>query len=222
MIDLLRRGWDQVSIYLPIMLMALAALGTWQLVRDSPEPAAVAPPRAVRHEPDYFMRDFSVKSFDAAGKLQSEIVGKTARHYPDDDTLEIDEARMRSFDVLGRLTRASARRALSNGDASEVQLFGDAVVVREAVSAPGERPDPRMEFRGEFLHTFANTERVRSHLPVVLTRGADRFTGDALDYDNLDRVLHLHGNVRGTLAPVPRGAADNSSDHRSSRAGAPQ
>lgn len=221
MIDLLRRGWDQLSIYLPIMLMALAAIGTWQLVRDTPEPGAAAQPRAVRHEPDYFMRDFSVKSFDAAGKLQSEIVGKVARHYPDDDTIEINEARMRSFDATGRLTRASARRALSNGDASEVQLFGDAVVVREAVTAPGERLEPRMEFRGEFLHTFVNIERVRSHLPVVLTRGADRFTGDTLDYDNLDRVLHLNGNVRGMLAPAPRGAA-NQNNRQNSRAGAPQ
>ena len=45
-----------------------------------------------------------------------------------------------------------------------------------------------MEFRGEFLHAFVNTERVRSHQPVVLIRGNDRFTADSLDYDNLDRV----------------------------------
>jgi lipopolysaccharide export system protein LptC len=49
---------------------------------------------------------------------------------------------------------------------------------------------------------FANTEQVRSHLPVVLVRGAgDRFTADGMDYDNLDRLMQLTGRVRGTLQP---------------------
>jgi lipopolysaccharide export system protein LptC len=58
-----------------------------------------------------------------------------------------------------------------------------------------------MEFRGEFLHVFLDTERVKSHKPVELTRGTDRFTADNLDYDNLDQVLELRGRVRGVLVP---------------------
>lgn len=208
MIQALRRGWDALSIYLPVILMALAALGTWRLMRLAPLPQAPEQQRAARHEPDYFMRGFSVRTFDANGRLQSEIVGREARHYPDTDTIEIDDPRMRSFDVEGHLTRASARRALSNADASEVQLFGDAIVIREAVSTTqGEIAVPRMEFRSEFLHTFVHTERVTSHLPVTLTRGADRFAGDSMEYDNLDRVLLLNGRVRGTFAP-PRSGRD--------------
>ena len=76
------------------------------------------------------MRRFSVKTFDAAGHIKSEVYGTEARHYPDTDTLEIDQPRIRSFNNRGELTVATARRALSNGDGSEVQLFGDAVVTR--------------------------------------------------------------------------------------------
>jgi lipopolysaccharide export system protein LptC len=47
-----------------------------------------------------------------------------------------------------------------------------------------------------------NTERVKSHKPVTLTRGNDRFTADSLDYDNLDRVMLLNGRVRGQLVPT--------------------
>lgn len=208
MIAALRLGWDRISIYLPVIVMALAALGTWRLMRLAPAPQAPEQQRAARHEPDYFMRDFSVKTFDASGRLQSEIVGQEARHYPDTDTLEIDQPRMRSFDAEGHLTRASARRALSNADASEVQLFGNAIVVREAITGTqGETATPRMEFRSEFLHTFVRTERVTSHLPVVLTRGADHFAGDVMEYDNLDRVLRLTGRVRGVLVPPGAGRA---------------
>jgi lipopolysaccharide export system protein LptC len=148
------------------------------------------------------MRDFSVKVFGANGKLKSEVVGKEGRHYPDTDTLEIDEPRIRILNAEGRLTTAVAKRGLINADGSEAQLFDKAVVVREATTNKQGASLPRTELQSDFLHLFSNTEEVRSHLPVVLVRGTDnRFTGDGLAYDNLGRVIKLTGRVRGTLLP---------------------
>jgi lipopolysaccharide export system protein LptC len=198
-----RGAWDRVAIYLPVILMGLLALGTYWMVRNTP--ALLGPAEAqgpVTHDPDYFMRNFSVKTFDAAGRLKSEVFGTEARHYPDTDTLEIDQPRIRSFNEQGELTVATAKRAVSNADGTEVQLIGDAVVTREPAAGPGRQPEPRLEFRGEFLHAFlGGTERIKSHKPVTLKRGSDQFTAENLDYDNLDRVLELRGRVRGTLAP---------------------
>ena len=198
----LRQGWDQLSLYLPVMLMGLLALGTWWLVRNAPAPLLPTTERAPTHQPDYVMKGFAVKSFDGTGRLQSEVKGAVGRHYPDTDTLEIDQVHMRSTTPQGRVTVATANRALSNADGSEVQLFGNAIVTREPLPAkPGAVAQPRMEFRGEFLHAFTNTERVRSDQPVTLTRGNDRFTADSMDYDNLDQVLQLRGRVRGMILP---------------------
>jgi lipopolysaccharide export system protein LptC len=200
--NMVRQGWEQFSLYLPVVLMGLLALGTWWLVRNAPMPLLPTAERQQGHQPDYFMKSFSVKSFDATGRLQSEVQGEEARHYPDTDTLEIDNARMRSVTPLGRLTVATADRALTNADGSEVQLFGNAIVTREPLPAkPGSPAQPRLEFRSEFLHAYTNTERVRSDKPVTLTRGNDRFTADGMDYDNLDQVLQLRGRVRGVLQP---------------------
>ncbi|MDR6213649.1 LPS export ABC transporter periplasmic protein LptC [Paracidovorax wautersii] len=201
MILRLRQGWERLSIYLPVLLMGLLALGTWWLVRNAPKAPQAAVARAPTHEPDYFMRTFSIKTFDATGRLESEIVGDVARHYLDTDTLEIDKARMRSVTPEGRVTTATANRALTNSDGSEVQLFGNAVVTRESQARPGQTPQPRLEFRGEFLHAWVNTERVKSDQPVTLTRGGDRFTADSMDYDNLDQIVQLKGRVRGMLMP---------------------
>jgi lipopolysaccharide export system protein LptC len=195
----LRDGWERLSMYLPVALMALLALGTYWLVRNAPSMITPEAARPVHHDPDYFMHDFSVKTFDAAGKLKSEIQGDQARHYPDTDTLEIDKARIRSLDAQGNVTLSTANRALSNADGSEVQLFGNAIVVRESIKDASGRVLPRLELRSEFLHAYSNVERVRTHLPVVMTRGNDRFTGDRMDYDNLDRILQLEGRVRGLV-----------------------
>lgn len=199
---MLQQSWERITLYLPVMIMGLLALGTWWLVRNAPAPLAPAAEKVRSNQPDYSMKGFSVKSFDAKGRLQSEVQGDLARHFPDTDTLEIDLARMRSVALDGRLTLATANRALSNADGSEVQLFGNAIVTREPLPArPGVAAQPRMEFRSEFLHAYTQTERVRSDKPVVLTRGNDRFTADGMDYDNLDQVLQLRGRVKGLLVP---------------------
>jgi lipopolysaccharide export system protein LptC len=197
-----RRTWDALSVYLPIALLGLMAMTSYWLVRNTPESREPELEAAPRHVPDYFMRDFSVRVFGADGKLKSEMLGVEGRHFPDTDTLEIDKPRIRILGADGRVTTATAQRGLINSDGSEVQLFERAVVVREASTNAKGLVTPRSEMQSDFLHLFANTEQVRSHLPVVLLRGrGDRFTADAMNYDNLDRVLQLKGRVRGTLQP---------------------
>ena len=198
---LVRGAWERVSVYLPIILMGLMALGTYWLARNTPTLGTAEAQRAEVHEPDNLMRRFSIKTFDPSGRLKSEVFGTEARHYPDTDTIEIDQPRIRSFNVRGELTTATARRAISNSDGTEVQLIGDAVVTREAVTAKDGQIRPRLQFRGEFLHAFLDSERVASHKPVELTRGENRFTADSLEYSNLDQVLDLRGRVHGTLIP---------------------
>jgi lipopolysaccharide export system protein LptC len=201
---LVRSAWDRVAVYLPIIVMGLMALGTYWLVRNTPGlgPAEIRGEEV--HEPDNLMRTFSIKTFEPSGRLKSEVFGTEARHFPDTNTTEIDQPRIRSFNARGELTVATARLAISNGDGSEVQLIGDAVVTREAVTGADGRIRPRMQFRGEFLHAFLNSERVQSHKPVELTRGDNRFTADNLEFDNLDQVMDLRGRVRGSLVPSKR------------------
>jgi lipopolysaccharide export system protein LptC len=194
-----RRVFDALLGYLPIVLMALLALATWWLVKNTPVPAAPRPAETARHEPDYTMTEFMVQRFGADGAMRVQIEGQQLRHYPDSDTLEIEEPRILTIGPDGRRTVASARRAVSNGDASEVQLRGGASVVRGPLGA-----EEAIEFRGEFLHAFASTERLRSHLPVWVRRGNTELRADGLEYDHLARTLDLKGRTRATFAPPPR------------------
>ena len=196
-----RKLGDRTSIYLPVVLMGALVLGTYWLVRNSPVSSPPQPLRDARHESDYFMRQFTIKTFDENGMLKSEIDGTEARHYPDTDTLEIDNARIRTLDAEGKLVTSTGNKALTNGDGSEVQLLGNARVVREAVKDQDGKELPHMEFKGEFLHAFVNDERVKSHKPVVLTRGGDQFTGDTFAYNNLTGIAELNGRVKGLFVP---------------------
>jgi len=203
MTRLLRDIWDRFLLYFPLVSMGLLALGTYWLVRTSPSVGGAAVVAPVQHEPDYFMENFSVRTFDATGRVRMEVVGQKARHYPDTKWLEIDGIRVRSFDDQGRLTTATALHGLTNEGSTEVQLMGDAVVVRDAGLTPGGVQEPRTEFRSEFLHAFMNTQRIQSHKPVEFVRGQDHFTAGSMDFDNVEQVLQLNGRIKATLKPRP-------------------
>jgi lipopolysaccharide export system protein LptC len=125
------------------------------------------------------------------------------RHYPDTDRIEIDAARLQAHAPDGRITRAHAARALSNGDGSEWQLSGGARVVAQL---PSGLP---LQVDSEFLHVFVPTERIRSHLPVTVRHGSDEIRAGGIEADNLAQQLQLAPPVRASLAPraAPRRAA---------------
>ena len=186
---------EMLATYLPLLLMGVLALGTWWLVKNTPSAERPHDAAAPRAEPDYTMQNFVVERFDKDGRLKARIQGEQLRHYADTDRIEIDHARVRAVAVDGRATLAQARRAITNGDGSELQLLGDA-----RINSTGPRGEP-IEFRGEFLHAFLNTERVRSHLPVLVVRDGSEFRAAGMDYDHLTGLLQLQGRMRALLLP---------------------
>lgn len=193
-------SWDwrvrqMLSSYLPLLLMALLAVSTWWLVKHTPQPEGPSAAVPARKDPDYTMTAFSVSRFAPDGRLMLRIDGDQLRHYPDTDRMEIEGVRIHAIGADGRITDASARRALANGDGSEVQLLGGAGV-------RSHLPDgDTLEVNGEFLHAFTRFERLRSHLPVRVRRSGSDVHAGGIDFDNLSQRLELTGPVRAMLSP---------------------
>ena len=190
-----------LSSYLPLLLMGLLAVGTGWLVKNTPQlpgPSAAGP---VRQDPDYTMTAFSISRFGPDGREVLRIAGDVLRHYPATDQLDIEGVRIHAVAPDGRITDASARRALANGDGSEVQLLGGAQVSSQINGAD------TLEMQGEFLHAFLRFERLRSHLPVQVRRGGTETQAGGLDYDHLTRQLQFLGPVRTTVQPGRRAVA---------------
>ena len=81
----LRRSWPAritalLSAYLPLLLMAVLALGTWWLVKNTPVPNAAKAAATPRHEPDYAMTQFTVQRFLPEGGMRLQIEGEALRH----------------------------------------------------------------------------------------------------------------------------------------------
>src|SRR3954451_20563826 len=61
------RLFDLASAYLPLLMMAALASGTWWLVRNAPTVETPRADVAPRHEPDYEMTNFVVQRFASDG-----------------------------------------------------------------------------------------------------------------------------------------------------------
>ena len=194
-----------LSAYLPLLLMAFLASGTWWLVKNTPssdDPTEAAP---LRHDPDYRMQGFELQRIAADGLLRVRIEGTELRHYPDNDTMEIDGIRLRALGADGSVTVARASRALSNGDGSELQLMGSVQVQRfEADSHTGEpKAAPQLVVRSEFLQVLANSEQLRSHLPVQINYAGGELQAQGFEFDHVRGLMNFSGRTTGRFDTTP-------------------
>ncbi|MCV2353770.1 LPS export ABC transporter periplasmic protein LptC [Paucibacter sp. B2R-40] len=186
-----------LASFLPLLLMALLASGTWWLLKNTPSPDGVDVLPPPRHEADYEMKNFDLQRIAADGLMRVRIEGRVLRHYPDTDTLEIDGISLRSFGADGGLTLATANRAISNSDGSEVQLLGGVHVQRfDPVPAGKPAGGPKLEVRGEFLQAFANAEILRSHLPVQLNYAGAELKAQSFEFEYLTSRLSFGGRTQ--------------------------
>jgi len=132
--------------------------------------------------------------------MKSFLQGRTSAHYPDTLTNLIEHPVVHSVSLSGRITTAVAKRSLSNEDGSEIQLMGQAVVHKQGLADK----DPDMTLRSEFIHLFANTDKLLTYAPVKIERGENRFEGQNLKADNLNQRFVLQGRVKALLVPTQR------------------
>lgn len=188
-----------LSNYLPLLLMAVIASGTWWLVKNTPLIDAPGELAAPRHVPDYRMANFEIQRIGADGRMHVQIAGAELRHYPDTDTVEIDKVRVQAIGPDGMLAIAEARRAISNGDGSDMQLLGD-VHLRRLPPGAGENAPALLEVRGEFLQALSNSEILRSHLPVTIRQGGSTLNTQNFEYRHLTGQLSFTGKAQGQIA----------------------
>jgi lipopolysaccharide export system protein LptC len=190
------RIWDQITIYLPVLLMGALAMGSYWIVKSAPEPEPEAPARPVVHEPDYFMRGFSMRAYHPTGALRSEVVGQELRHYPDTRTLEVDQPRILAMGDDGTRTQATAQHLWANAEQTEFVLRTNARVERTPRAPSPQEP---LRFESHQLRLDTTQRVIESQAPVLLLRGANQVTANSMHYSGKTGMAQFNGRVRATL-----------------------
>jgi len=150
------------AIFFPLVLLLLLAVITFW-INKTVQPPVPKIDGSSRHDPDYIMGNFVTTQTDVNGNLRYKLAAVEMRHFPDDDTTELQRPRYTQFAMDKPYTQVEGLRGYVSGDGEEVQLVDKVKVTRQAFAGKGE-----MTVETEYLNIRPNDELVTTDSPVVI------------------------------------------------------
>ena len=176
---------------LPLLL--IAGLSFWLVSAVAPEGRSSG---ALRHDPDYWVDQFSIRRFDADGRLLSAFWGQKMTHYPDDDSTVVADPKLVFFREPA--VKMTASTGLVGKDGKEITLT-DTVLIRQE----GKSGGLPIELRTNSVVLNPDTEQARADSNVTISQGKSIISGRALTIDNKSGISVLDGPVTATFHKTP-------------------
>lgn len=173
------------AIIAGLLLLALVG-GTWWAADYAQRAIPIDPPARLTHEPDSWARQFVMIQTNPAGMPVNRLEGKFMRHYPDDDSYEVDQARAINQRADAPITIGSSELATMNSDSTIIHLVGDAHVHR---LADAERN--ALDVTSNQLTLLTDEDVVETSLPARVVHGSHTMQGIGMRYDNRSGQLQV-------------------------------
>ena len=151
---------------------------------------------SARDAPDYTVENFNFVRASKIGQARYSVTGAKLSHFPNDDTYQIDLPVMHSLSVEKPVITTHAKRALSNSDGSEVQLFDDVQVDR-----PDSKFAPHFHMTTEYLRVLPDEDIMRTDRAVDIVQGNTEITGEVMYANDATLQYTLDRNVHTIVRP---------------------
>lgn len=206
------RFGTRAAIVFPLALLILLALLTFWINR------AVQPPLpkldgSSRHDPDYIMSNFVTTQTDVNGDLRYKLAAIEMRHFPDDDTTELQRPHYIQFAVGKPYTEVQGQRGFVSSDGEEVRVFDNVKVTRQAFADKGE-----MTVETDYLNIRPNEELVTTDRPVIIRQAPKTVIyATGMVYEKKQKTVTLLHKVRAHYEkPAAAGSTGQSNQAKSS------
>jgi lipopolysaccharide export system protein LptC len=200
------RSSTRAAIIFPLALLILLALLTFWINRTV-QPPLPKLDGSSRHDPDYIMSNFVTTQTDVNGDLRYKLAAVEMRHFPDDDTTQLQQPRYTQFAVGKPYTEVQGLRGFVSSDGEEVQLFDNVKVTRQAFADKGE-----MTVETDYLNIRPNEDLVTTDRPVIIRQAPKTVIyATGMVYEKKQKTMTLLHKVRAHYEkPVIAGKTGNS------------
>jgi lipopolysaccharide export system protein LptC len=179
------------SIIFPIALLAILAMLTFWIDYAVQAPEAKLDGSS-RHDPDYILNNFTTTRTDENGELRYRLIAAEMRHYPDDDTTELEKPKFERYEADKPFTKIEGNKGFVSTDAEVVEFIDDVKVVRQAFNGKGE-----MVVLTDRLEVMPNEEMAKTNSPVVITQEPKTVIhATGMIYDKRNQTVKLLSRVK--------------------------
>lgn len=174
------------------VLGAITAFTFWVLQVSAPREVRE---RETRHEPDYHFTAPRITRFGVDGTLELELTAKNAVHFPDDDTVALDELQVDVRAPDGTAWTMVAARGHAPMAGERVTLEGGVRIGHPAGGAGGA-----ILLTTDHIELDTRAQLLTTEAPVEIVHGTNRVTAVGLLADLGRDHITLKSRVRGTYA----------------------
>lgn len=196
------------AIIFPLVLLSTLALLTFW-INQTVQPPAPKLDGSSRHDPDYIVSNFVTTQTDINGDLRYKLAAIEMKHYPDDDTTNLQHPRYTQYAVNKPYTQVEGLRGYVSSNGEEVQIFDNVKVTRQAFEEKGE-----MTLETDYLNIRPNEELVQTQSPVVIRQAPKTVIyATGMIYEKKNKTLTLLNKVRAHYEkPVTKAKAAKNTD----------
>lgn len=202
------------TILLPLALLAMLALLTFWIDYSvqGPEPKMDG---SNRHDPDYILHNFTTTRTDENGDLRYRLSAAEMRHYPDDDTTELEKPHFTRYEIDKPYSQIGGQKAFVSSDGEKIRFVDDVKVVRQAFDGKGE-----MVVLTDQLDVMPNEEMATTDRPVVITQEPKTVIhATGMIYDKKNKTVQLFNRVKVHYERPPQNSS-SPANKPNSKAGA--
>ena len=174
-----------------LLIILLAVVSGW--IFDSIEKSPILTKEKVRHDPDYFLKNFTSTTMDDTGKPAYQVKAHHLEHYPDDDSMKLQQPLFSFYKDKTKTWTAQANEALVLNNSEIIHLKGE-VVLRKVLN-PAENNEPFF-LTAEQLTIEPERNIAHTKSKIKLNKGTSYIQADGMRADMKNNKIEFLSNTR--------------------------
>lgn len=172
-----------------IILLALASGWIFESIEKSP----ILKKEVLRHDPDYFLQNFTATTMNKNGKPAYQVKSAFLEHYPDDDSMKLQKAFFTFYEknVIAWTVQANEAFVLQAG--KTIKLNGD-VILKQILNTKKNTPPIRLN--AEQLTIEPERKLAHTKSKIKLTQGKNHIQAKGMRADMSKNKIEFLSQTR--------------------------
>jgi len=179
--------------YIPVLIAALIALGTYWLAEQARRVELQHAPSPLN--PDFVVEGVRMSRMDVNGVVQTIVSATRMTHVPQSDRAQLEQPRVLQSTPGKPPVNITADHGESINNAQIVNLDGHVVIER---TAAGQAPE--LVVHTDRLQVYPDDDLAKTDRDVTIDYGQSKIAGTGMQLSNADRKLIIEHKARGVIA----------------------